>query len=170
MTGMKLRMLVIGIAATSVVTACGSDTISRSALASSIVARAKKDGQVIEAGCVKSALSKLNDADLKVMDTAIRKDAGPTGLSTGGEEVMLEIVACAGSIGGVSVPAATEGLSAVQNLMLDQLAKQFEGQGYTVDKPCLTELMKGLTLDQIKDPASPALTKLTTDALACIKK
>lgn len=157
-------MLTIG------VTSCGSSTVSRSTLAKSFVAEVNKGGDVVDEGCVTNAFGKFTDADMTVIDQAMRKDATPTGLSADGQALLVELLSCTKGIDGVTIPAAVEGLSAMQTLMLTQMMETFKTQGLNMDEDCLRAIVEKLDNSALTNQSSAAMASIGAEAIACVRK
>jgi hypothetical protein len=167
MKSARITMSLISLIALGV-TACSSSGISRSTLTKTFVLEQKKNGTDVDAGCVSEAFAKLSDADMKVIDVSIRKDAEPVGISGDGMALIIEAMSCAGSIDGVSIPAGVAGLSAAQNLMLTEMLKQMEASGLKVDKDCMTEAVKGLDNNVLTNTSSPEVAAIGAEVLKCV--
>ncbi len=165
-------LTVFGSATLLLLSGCSDAKLSREAIAESFAKEVSADGTEADLGCIKDAVAEFSDADMTVIDKAIRADSDLTkDLSGDGMEVLIEMMGCTSlESDGIAVPEAVEGLSTMQSLMYTEMLKSLNASGTSVDEDCLKQLVAGVDNEFLSDPAKAAelTSELGEQAASCI--
>ena len=169
---MNTRIVGACIAALSLVAAvgCSDDSPpSRASVTNQLVKSAKDSGVDIDKDCVSTVVAQFSDADFKVLqDSAGKEDLDTDGLSDDGQALLVDLFNCSGGTDGGSVPSDGD-LNTTQAAILDQITSTFAAQGLKVDEDCLKDLVAKLDSAAIAGQDAEVLTKLGTEAAACLQ-